>query len=162
MHKSVRALLTFASILCVGLISAQDIAGIYKLSGLNVVYYNIARTTTPIVVSDIYGIGITTPANARPAAFQANYGDADRIWRWKHIQRRLVERIIVEYRGREDEGIFLIPAHLGLDNVSGFPSNNAVHPNATGYNQMGDSFYAWLKWRLEKRAKQPAFSVSVQ
>ncbi len=42
-------------------LSAQDIAGEYKLSGLNVVYYNICRVTTPLMVSDIYGIGVTTP-----------------------------------------------------------------------------------------------------
>ncbi len=42
-------------------LSAQDIAGEYKLSGLNVYYYNICRVTTPLMVSDIYGIGVTTP-----------------------------------------------------------------------------------------------------
>ena len=99
------------------------------------------------------GIGITTPANSRPDAFYINYGDSNRIWRWKHIQRRLDERLIAEYQGREDEKIYIIPSHLNLDNFNGFPYNNAVHPNTTGYNQMGDSFYAWLKWRLDKRGE---------
>lgn len=61
MHKSVRGFIAVFTLLTLSGLIAQDISGSYKLSGLNVVYYNIARETTPIVVSDIYGIGITTP-----------------------------------------------------------------------------------------------------
>ena len=99
------------------------------------------------------GIGITPPANARPGAFQSNYGDAERAWKWKDVQRQLVGRIIAEYQGREDENLYLVPFYLNLDSDKGFPPSNALHPNEFGYNQMGDSLYAWLKWRMEERER---------
>ena len=52
---------------------------------------------------------------------------------------------------RESENIFVVPTELNLDIVGGYPENNAVHPNATGYQQIGASIYAWLKSRLAAR-----------
>ena len=46
------------------LMVAQDAAGNYKLSGLNVTYYDVARYTTPIVVDDIYGVGVSLAISA--------------------------------------------------------------------------------------------------
>ncbi len=46
------------------LMVAQDAAGNYKLSGLNVTYYDVARYTTPIVVDDIYGAGVSLAISA--------------------------------------------------------------------------------------------------
>ena len=53
---------------------------------------------------------------------------------------------------REQEGIVLVPTELNVDPVSGYPDNNGVHPNATGYAQIGTSFYAWMKtWMSQTR-----------
>jgi len=43
------------------LLVGQDAAGNYALSGLDVQYYNLARYDTPILVTDIYGAGVTLP-----------------------------------------------------------------------------------------------------
>ena len=95
-------------------------------------------------------IGLTPPPNSRQAAFTANYQDKYTRWGWKRIQHRLVQRLLERFAPHEHQGLFLVPTHLGLDPVDGFPPNNGVHPNATGYAQIGASFYAWLKHRMHR------------
>ena len=81
----------------------------------------------------------------------ANYKTAYPRWNWRQVQHRIVERQLEHFGQREGENIFLVPTELNLDIVGGYPDNNAVHPNATGYQQIGASIYAWLKWRLAAR-----------
>ncbi|NBV21174.1 MAG: SGNH/GDSL hydrolase family protein [Proteobacteria bacterium] len=101
-------------------------------------------------------IGLTTPGNIRDAAFVANYKNQYTRANWRAVQHRLVERQLAHFAGREAEGIFIVPTELNLDIVAGYPDNNAVHPNATGYQQIGASFYSWLKWRLAERDRAKA------
>ncbi len=98
---------------------------------------------------------ITTPPNARESGFEANYKGRYHRWGWKRIQHRLVERLIADFQTPipTKNGIgrtLLAPTHLNLDPVDGYPVNNGVHPNATGYQQIGGALYAWLKWRMTK------------
>lgn len=90
-------------------------------------------------------IGLTTPPNSREGAFQANYKGKYPRWGWKRIQHRLVQRQLAQFGGREKDGIYVVPTELNLDPVEGYPVDNAVHPNAVGYAQIGSSFYGWLK-----------------
>ena len=99
------------------------------------------------------GICLTTPPNAREAAFQANYKGRYHRWGWKRIQHRLVQRLIEQFATRQQDNISVIPTQLNLDPIDGYPTNNGVHPNAVGYKQIGASVYAWLKWRLAASAK---------
>lgn len=94
------------------------------------------------------GICLTTPGNSRDEAFVANYKDRYSRMGWNRIQHRLVERQIAHFGERNSEKIFLVPTELNLDVVDGYPTNNAVHPNAHGYQQIGKSIFAWIKWRL--------------
>ncbi|MCH9727276.1 MAG: SGNH/GDSL hydrolase family protein [Planctomycetes bacterium] len=96
------------------------------------------------------GICLTTPGNSRQEAFFANYKDRYSRWGWKKIQHRLVQRQIEKFAGREKQNLFIIPTELNLDIVDGYPVNNGVHPNTAGYEQIGDSIYSWLKYRLEE------------
>lgn len=96
------------------------------------------------------GICLTTPGNYRQEAFYANYKDRYSRWGWKKIQHRLVQRQIEKFKGRENENLFIIPTELNLDIVDGYPVNNGVHPNKVGYQQIGASIYAWLKYRMEQ------------
>ncbi|MEQ2005439.1 MAG: SGNH/GDSL hydrolase family protein [Limisphaerales bacterium] len=97
------------------------------------------------------GVSLTTPGNIRDGAFEANYKGLYPRANWRAVQHRLVERQLAHFRGREAEGIFIVPTELNLDIAAGYPDNNAVHPNAEGYRQIGASFYAWLKSRLAAR-----------
>jgi lysophospholipase L1-like esterase len=94
------------------------------------------------------GICLTTPPNAREAAFQANYKGRFHRWGWKRIQHRLVQRQLERFAGNEQNKIFIIPTQLDLDPMDGYPANNGVHPNAAGYKQIGGTIYAWIKSRL--------------
>ena len=62
----------------------------------------------------------------------------------------------------------MIPVNVNLDTKNHFPTaeteinpqlklvrqNNGVHPSYWGYNQMGDSYYAWLKYSLSTTEKK--------
>ena len=96
----------------------------------------------------ILAVGLTTPPNARQEGFTANYKDKYPRWGWKRIQHRLVQRMLERLSNRESEGIHLVPTELNLDPVDGYPVNNGVHPNTTGYAQIGSSFYSWIKSSL--------------
>lgn len=103
---------------------------------------------------------ITTPPNARESGFQANYKGRYHRWGWKRIQHRLVQRMLRRYQPNRKASpqlanVFVVPTHLNLDPVNGYPVNNGVHPNDFGYRQIGDSLYAWLKWRMVYRNTQP-------
>ena len=94
------------------------------------------------------GVCLTTPGNSRDAAFYANYKDRYPRWGWRRIQQRLVEKELEHFRNREADQLFIVPTELNLDVVDGYPENNGVHPNATGYQQIGATIYSWLKSRL--------------
>ncbi|MDB6118589.1 MAG: GDSL-like Lipase/Acylhydrolase [Verrucomicrobiaceae bacterium] len=93
----------------------------------------------------VFAVGLTTPPNSRESGFEANYHGKYHRWGWKQIQHRLVQRMLTRFGSAQDKGIYLVPTELNLDTVDGYADNNGVHPNATGYAQIGDSFYAWLK-----------------
>ena len=96
----------------------------------------------------LIGVCLTTPPNARESGFEANYKGKYHRWGWKKIQHRIVERQLKHFAARESDHIFIVPTELNLDPVAGYPDNNGVHPNATGYKQIGASIYAWIKSRL--------------
>lgn len=91
---------------------------------------------------------LTPPPNARDEAFVANYKDKYPRSGWVRIQRRLVERQLQHFGGRERERIFVVPTELDLDVIDGYPENNGVHPNAAGYARIAATLHAWLKWQL--------------
>lgn len=93
----------------------------------------------------VIAIGLTTAPNSREGAFLANYKGKYPRWGWKRIQHRLVQRQLAQFGGREKDGIYVVPTELNVDPVEGYPADNAVHPNAVGYAQIGSSFYGWLK-----------------
>ncbi|MEQ9408988.1 MAG: family 43 glycosylhydrolase [Fuerstiella sp.] len=95
------------------------------------------------------GLCLTTPPNARQAAFEANYKDRYSRWGWKRIQHRLVQRQIEFVAQKDDPRISLIPTQLNLDPVNGYPDNNGVHPNVVGYRQIGATIFGWLKHRMQ-------------
>ncbi len=97
------------------------------------------------------GVCLTTPGNSRDGAYEANYKGRYTRSGWDLIQRRLVHRQLGHFSDREAERMFIVPTELNLDIVAGYPDNNAVHPNALGYRQIGGSIYAWLKWQMAQR-----------
>ena len=107
------------------------------------------------------GLILPMPPAASQNAFGANYGSGQTRWQYRRNRHRLVERITASFSGREVDRIHLVPAHLNLDPVHGFPTvtapahartettvvrhSNGVHPSAEGYRQIGDAVYAWVR-----------------
>lgn len=93
-------------------------------------------------------ICVTTPPNSREAGFEANYKGRFSRWGWKRIQHRLVERLLAKFKSKRNASnpVYVVPTHLSLDPIDGYPENNGVHPNAVGYRQIGTSLFCWLKW----------------
>ncbi len=110
------------------------------------------------------GCLLLVPPAATQDAFGANYRCGQTRWQYKRNQFRVTQRMREHFGGREEEGIFLIPANANLDCVRNYPAresrwnarsetkgsrlNNGVHPAAAGYRQIGDSIYCWLKAML--------------
>jgi lysophospholipase L1-like esterase len=122
------------------------------------------RSTTKI------GVAVVAPPSASQDGFR-NYNGARKQTRWqaRRNAHRLVERFIRQYGSRERENIYLVPVYLNLDTVSNYPTantprsmrssevvarvNNGTHPADAGYQQMGDVFFCWIKWQLERAAE---------
>lgn len=100
------------------------------------------------------GICLTPSPNARESSFQANYKGKYPRWGWKRIQHRLVQLQLSQFKGREQEQVFIVPTQLNIDPVDGYPTNNSVHPNPLGYGQIGAEIFAWLKAELAADARQ--------
>ena len=90
------------------------------------------------------GICITPPSNRRESAFIDQYQEKYPHRGWQIVLRQLQKSEIEHFQGRESENIYLVPIELNLDTMGGFPEDNAVHPNPSGYDQIGDSIYAWF------------------
>ncbi len=111
------------------------------------------------------GVMLPVPPASSQDAFGANYGTGQTRWQYKRNQHRLVERMLEHYSGREAEHIHLVPTHANLDCLHNYPTesvnynadseirglrqNNGVHPAVSGYEQIGDTVFAWLKGSVE-------------
>lgn len=104
---------------------------------------------------------LPVPPAATQDAFGSNYASGQTRWQYKRNQHRLVERMLERYAGRESDQVHVVPTYVGLDCVHNYPTesvpanatnetkiarqNNGVHPAASGYHQIGDMLFAWLK-----------------
>lgn len=107
------------------------------------------------------GLMLAVPPASTQDAFGANYGSGNTRWQYKRNQHRLLERMIEKYSNREAEKLFLVPTYINLDCLNNYPAasvppnsssvvtitrlNNGVHPAKSGYQQIGDTLFAWLK-----------------
>lgn len=85
-------------------------------------------------------VGSITPPNMREEAFIDDYG-ADIRRRYRNVQHIFVEQQELHFSGKEAENIFFLPLWHNLDTASGYPIDNALHPNALGYDEMATSFF---------------------
>jgi len=69
MRLKMHSFIVILTLLCTVGLMAQDIAGDYKMNGLYVVYHDIIRSETNLVVTDTYGMGITIPISTMPEGY---------------------------------------------------------------------------------------------
>jgi hypothetical protein len=110
------------------------------------------------------GICLLPPPATSQDAFGTNYKCGQTRWQYRRNVQRVVERELEKWAGREDENIFIIPLNVNVDCANGYPARaepinartentvvrqiNGVHPAPSGYYQMADSIYYWMKYRL--------------
>lgn len=110
------------------------------------------------------GIALPPPPASCQDAFGSNYQCKMTRWQYRNNQFQLVKRMITKYCQNQQKGISLIPVFSNIDCENNFPKtidtinsrnlqkaerlSNGVHPSKEGYQQIGDSFYCWLKYRL--------------
>jgi lysophospholipase L1-like esterase len=104
---------------------------------------------------------ITIPPSKTEDAFGKNYGNGQTRWREKRNMVLFAEALINKYKGREAESIYLVPINVNLDTIHNMAAetvavnsrnntqvvrqSNGVHPANSGYFQMSDVIYYWLK-----------------
>jgi hypothetical protein len=131
---------------------ARDyIETIYQADILPII--NGIRTTSP---NTKIAICYTPPANDRPGVFLNHFGPVSVLndtFRWKKITNTIYEKYTQYFAGREDENIYLIPIHLGVDNQNHYDDIDPFHPypegtqnsGANGYSPIARYIYAWIK-----------------
>ena len=112
------------------------------------------------------GIALTVPPVCSQDAFGNNYQCNQTRWQFRRNQFHLVEAMIEKFGNEKVKNVSLIPVFVGLDCENNFPMANealnshnpkevmrhynGVHPADSGYQQIADSFYCWLKYKLNK------------
>jgi len=113
-------------------------------------------------------IGVITllpPASSQDSS-GAVVGCAQTRWQYRRNVHRVIEKTTERYGEREGENLFVVPAYVNFDSVHNVPTvevpanarndvkiirqNNDVHPAASGYRQLADSLYCWIKGQLAK------------
>lgn len=106
---------------------------------------------------------IPTPPSADEDAFGASYSTGQTRWRFKRNIVIWARQLIAKYAGQEASRIYVVPTNTALDTVNNMSraasapvnsrssvnvtrQNNGVHPAASGYQQIGDALWAFLKY----------------
>ena len=113
----------------------------------------------------VIGVGFVT-SGANQDAFGNNYKSNQTSFGYYRNHFRLNQAMAKHFAGRINEKFVMIPSNVNLDTENNFPiaktrintrnltpvirQNNGVHPDKNGYRQMGDSYFAWLKYLLAK------------
>lgn len=116
----------------------------------------------------LIGVGFVT-AGADQDAFGYSYKCNQTAWGYYRNSFRLNQAMAKHFAAYTDKKVVLIPANTNLDCENNFPArnaavnarnmqvtrlkqNNGVHPAPAGYRQMGDTYYAWLKYQMANKA----------
>ena len=109
---------------------------------------------------------LPTPPASSQDAFGANYGTGQTRWRFKRNLLLWTQALIARYAGQESNRIYIAPTNTAIDTTNNVnytaaaPVNsrssvqiarqgNGVHPAASGYQQIGDALWAFLKYYAE-------------
>lgn len=109
-------------------------------------------------------IGLAIPSvYANQDGFGTSYACGQTAWRAKRNIVTWNRKLIAYYSGKEAQNIYLVASGLNVDTENNFPvtnpavainsqnsntvvmQNNGVHPADSGYKQIGDALFAFLK-----------------
>lgn len=110
-------------------------------------YYNEIISSFKKYNSNIkIAIGVTIPPNQSQDSFVATYKCGQNQWRYKRNNIRWVDRLINEFKDRENENIYLVPINVVLDTKNNLKDH--VHALDAGYNQIADEYFYFTKYLL--------------
>lgn len=109
------------------------------------------------------GLMVPSPPSSDQDAFGANYGVGQTRWRDKRNILIWARQMLVKYSGQEANRIYIVPTNTALDTVNNMNlaasapvnsrstvnstrQNNGVHPATSGYQQIGDALWAFMKY----------------
>lgn len=103
------------------------------------------------------GLTYSPYPSASDEAFALAYGGSSMLanrFRWRLIVSRLLFKNTEFFAGREAENIYLLPAHLDLDDYNDYHVADPIHPHpqpgsldgASGYRRIARTHYAWLRY----------------
>lgn len=114
----------------------------------------------------LIGVGFVTPG-ADQDAFGTNYKCGQTAWGYCRNHFRLNQAMAKHFAKYGDPKLVMIPSNVGLDTENNFPvrkeavnsqnktmvsrQSNGVHPAPSGYNQIGDTYFAWLKNQIAEK-----------
>ena len=109
----------------------------------------------------VIGVGFVTPGSNQDS-FGHGYKCVYTSWDYYCNHFRLNQAMAKYFARCKDPKFYMIPTNVNLDTENNFPVQkvpanqhnkdrvirqcNGVHPAVSGYRQMGDTFYAWLKY----------------
>ncbi len=114
------------------------------------------------------GVGYVTPGSGQDS-FGTNYKNGQTAWGYCKNQFQMNIAMAAHFAKYHDPKLIMIPTCVNLDCENNFPVRrskineenseyeirqvNGVHPAASGYRQVGDTFYSWLKYLLSTKIK---------
>lgn len=91
----------------------------------------------------LHVFALPAPGNSRQSAFDLNYSGANQDrWKFRAGVHRWNERALASYDGTD---VVVVPLGLSIDQVGGYPFDNAVHPDAIGGSEMAPALLAYLQ-----------------
>lgn len=107
------------------------------------------------------GIMVTIPPSANQDAFGDDYFNWQTQWRYKRNNWIWAEALLAYFKNKETSGIYIVPVNVNLDTEHNMQTetvavnsrnsstvvrqNNGLHPADSGYYQIADVVYYWLK-----------------
>lgn len=131
-----------------------------ELTKLDALIANIKAAGANVKVA----LALIPPPSSSQDSFGANYNTSYDKWRVKRNYAIWTREMIAKYTGLEASRTYLIPSGMSVDTVNNYPreaaapvnsrntavqvqrQSNSVHPATSGYQQIADAWWAFLKY----------------
>jgi lysophospholipase L1-like esterase len=137
------------------------------VSAAQAAFVRMDTLITSIKASDAntkVGLVIAPPPSFDQDSFGANYGAGQTRWRFKRNILIWARDLIAKYQGQEALRVFIVPSNTALDTLNNMSrassapvnsrsavtstrQNNGLHPVTSGYQQIADAIWAFLKYQ---------------
>lgn len=104
---------------------------------------------------------VAPPVGANQDAFGTSYGCGQTAWRYRRNLVTYNKQLYAHYAGKEAQSIYVLGSGVGVDTESNFPTtvktinshnsktedaqSNGVHPDKSGYDQLSDGLFPFMK-----------------